>query len=107
MVFILTDRNPGNADTLYVVQVSPEVNQDGTVLSEEGAGILIYKVKSSAGTNERLLEVIPKSSGDLATNSAFPQGHKIEDNDPLNLPFTMHIMKRTGNAYYLSMKVKP
>jgi M6 family metalloprotease-like protein len=99
-----TGNTSGSPKSLYIVQATPEVRgrpkepgQDGTVLSAEGRGLLVYKVCAEDKTNDQKpLEVIPykrvtspdSSSRELITFAPFMNGTQRAD-----LPFTLGFNK--------------
>jgi hypothetical protein len=101
----------GDPSSLYVIQVSPEVRgRDGTVLAEEANGLLVYKVGAGGPADTKPLEVIPygtvsasDSSRSLIATAPFPAGHIY---DRPELPFTLNIARRTGDAYYVDIHVR-
>lgn len=112
---MVTVRPPGNTqgdpNSLYVIQVSPEVRgRDGTVLAKEANGLLVYKVRAPGPADTKPLEVIPygtvsasDSSRSLIAAAPFPAGHIY---DRPELPFTLNIARRTGDAYYVDIHVR-
>lgn len=97
-------------DALYIIEVSPEVRgRDGALLAEEAKGVLVYKVSGGGAGDVKPLEVIPydtvgqDSSKSLISAAPFPAG-KIHDR--ADLPFVLNIARRTGNAYYVDIKVR-
>lgn len=100
----------GSPDSLYIVQVAPDVRgRDGTLLSAEGVGVLVYKVCAAGPNDQKPLEVISNlpipadSSKGLITSAPYPAG-KIYDRP--DLPFTLNVARRTGNAYYVDIRVR-
>ena len=106
---VVPDSAAMTPSTMYVIEVASKVtdHRSGTVLSEEGAGVLVYKVTSLVPQGRRPLEIIPNPHAEHSSVELLNAPFKVGDTfDQKDLPFKLAVERKIGTGFHIRIEVR-